>query len=102
MVQKLLPQFRRQIGLGIVEQGSDVILQGTLSPTLIINEVGLAPGQHHIARLEVAIEKVIVRRTQQELCQPTEVIFQSLFIEGNSRQPKKVILEVVQVPVDRL
>src|ERR1700722_3521228 len=44
--QQLLPQLRGQICLRIVEQGSDVILQRSFSPTLIIKEERLPIAQH--------------------------------------------------------
>src|SRR5713226_2049188 len=38
MVEQLLAQFRRQIGLGIVQKRSDVILQRAFAAALIIHE----------------------------------------------------------------
>ena len=62
----------------------------------------MALAQHDVARLKIAIEKVVARRTQQELRQPAEIVFQRLLTEGNTRQPQKIIFEVIQVPRDRL
>jgi len=38
MVEQLLAQFRRQIGLGIIQKRSDVILQRAFAAALIIQE----------------------------------------------------------------
>ena len=102
MIEQLLPQFRRQIGLRVVEKRRDVVLQCAFASALIVQEVRLPVAQHDVARLEIAIEKIIARRAQQELRQPAEIIFQSLFVERNAREPQKIIFEVVQVPGDRL
>jgi hypothetical protein len=55
MLEQLLAQRRRQVGLGIEEQRRDVVLQRTAAPALIVEEIRAAADQHHIARLEVAI-----------------------------------------------
>ncbi len=66
VVKQLLPQRRRQIGLGVEQQGSDVILQSALASALVIEEERIAIPQHYIARLEVAIQKVLAVGAQQE------------------------------------
>src|SRR4029077_17761391 len=88
--------------LGVEQKGSDVVLQRALAPALIVHEKWLSIPQHHIAGLEGAIQKIVARRTQQERRQAPEIVFQCLLIEGNPRQAKKVILEIVQIPGDRL
>ena len=42
MIEQLLAQLRRQIGLGVVEQRSDVILQRALAPSLIVEKIRLS------------------------------------------------------------
>ena len=59
MIEQLLPQLRRQIGLGVVQERSNVVLQRALAPALIIEEKRLAVAQHDVSRLEIAIQKVI-------------------------------------------
>ena len=58
--------------------------------------------QHYVARLEVAIQKVIAVGAQQEFRQTAEIIFQRLFVEWDTGKPEKVILEIIQVPGDGL
>ena len=66
VVKQLLTQRRRQVRLGVEQQGSDVILQSALASALVIEEEGIAISQHHIARLEVAIQEVFAVGAQQE------------------------------------
>ncbi len=77
-------------------------MQRAFAAALIVQKEWLAVAQHDVARLEIPIEKVIVRRAQQEFRQPAEIVFQRLFVEGNAGEPQKVILEIVQVPGDGL
>src|ERR1035441_11078595 len=69
---------------------------------MVIQEKGIAAEQHDIARLEIAIEKVIPAGAQQELRQAPKIVFQRLFIEGDAGEPKKIVLKIIQVPGDGL
>ena len=40
MLEQFLAQLRRQIGLGIVQKGSDVVLQRAFAPALVIQKKG--------------------------------------------------------------
>ncbi len=102
MIEQLLAQLRRQIGLGVVQERSDVVLQRALAAALIVQEKRLAVAQHDVARLEIPIEKIIVAGAQQELGQAAEIVFQRLFVEGDAGEPEKIILEVIQIPGDGL
>ena len=51
-VEQFLAKFRRQIGLGIIEKGSDVILECAFAAALIIQKKRLPALQHDISRLE--------------------------------------------------
>ncbi len=72
------------------------------APALIVEEIGLPVAQHDVSRLKIAIEKVAAIGAQQKLCQPAEIFLQRLFVEGDSGEAKKVILEVIQIPRNRL
>ena len=102
VIEQLLAQLRRQIGLGVVEKRRDVVLQRAFAAALIIQKKWLAVAQHDVARLEIAIEKIIAVGAQQELRQAAEIVFQRLLVEGNAGEPKKVILEIIQIPGDGL
>ena len=55
--EKLLAKRWRQIGLGVIEQRSNVILQRAFAATLIVDEPGLAIAKHDVARLKIAVEE---------------------------------------------
>jgi len=95
MIEQLLPQFGRKIGLGIVQKRGDVILQRSLAPALVIEEIRLSVAEHDVARLEIAVEEEIARCREQEFREPAEVIFQRLLAERNACEPQKIIFEVI-------
>src|SRR6202163_703074 len=68
MIEQLLAQFGRQVRLGIVQKRSDIVLQRAFAAALIVQEKWLVFvqnfAQHDIARLEVAIEKIIAAGSQ--------------------------------------
>ena len=98
MIQKFLSQRGRQVRLSVVEKGSDVILEGAFTASLVVQEERLAVAEHYVTRLKIAIEKIIVRRGEQKFGEAGEVVLESLFVEGNAGETEKVVLEVVQVP----
>src|SRR5215471_3014432 len=102
VIKQVLAKLRREIRLRIVQQRSDVVVQCALASTLVVEEKRIPILQHDVPRLEVTIEEVVVICREQELRQAAEVPFERLFIEGNTRQPQEVVLEVVQIPRDRL
>ena len=63
---------------------------------------GPSIAQHDVARLEIAIEKIIAVGAQQKFRQAAEIVLQRLLVEGNSGEPQKIILEIIQIPRDRL
>src|SRR5690348_12924871 len=99
---KLLAKFRRKIGLRVVQQRGNVVLQSTLSAALVIEKIGLAVAQHDVARLKIAIEKIVARGAEKEIRQPAEIFFQGVLVEGNARETQKIIFEIVEVPRDGL
>ena len=59
MIEQLLPQLRRQIGLGVEEQRGDVVLQRAAASALVVEKVADWSVAHHdVARLKIAIEKI--------------------------------------------
>ena len=66
VVEQLLAQFGRQVGLGIKQKRGDVVLQCAFAAALIVDEPGTGVAQHDVARLEIAIEEVIAVGLQQE------------------------------------
>src|ERR1700733_11755185 len=101
-IKQLLAQLWRQIGLRIVQQGSNVILQRPFASALIIEKKRLTIAQHDVAGLEIPVHEIVAIRAQQESRQTVKIVLQRLLIEWNSRQAQKVILKIVEVPGDGL
>src|ERR1700676_2582926 len=102
MIEKFLPQLRRQVGFGIEEKRRNVILQRALASALVIHEIGLSITQHNVSGLKVAIEEIVPFGGHQEIGQTTEIVFQRLLVKRNTSETQKIIFEVVQVPGNRL
>src|SRR5215469_13665754 len=102
VIEQLLPQLGRNVGFSVVKQGGHVVLQGSFAASLIIHEIRFAIAQHYVARLKIAIKKIVMRRGEQEFGQPAKVVFEGLFIKGNSREPEEVVLEIIEIPGNRL
>src|SRR5882762_7943745 len=102
MIEQLLAQIGRQVGLGIVQKRSNIVLQRAFAAALIVQEKWLVFvqnfAQHDVAGLEIPIKKIIAACAQQQFRQAAEIAFQRLLVEGDAGEPKKVILEIVQVP----
>src|SRR5271170_2527058 len=68
MLEQLLAQIRRQVGLGIVQKRSDVVLERAFAATLVVQKKRLLFtqyfAQHDVAGLEIPIEKIIAARAQ--------------------------------------
>src|SRR5260370_1663984 len=58
VIEELLAEFGGQVGLGIVQERSDVILQSAFAAALVIHKKGIAVAQHALAVLEVARAKL--------------------------------------------
>ena len=39
---------------------------------------------------------------QEEIGQTIEIVFQRLFVEGNSRKSQEIVFEIIQIPGNRL
>ena len=77
-------------------------MQRTSTAPLVIHKIGMAVVPQDVARLEVPVEKVMAVGAQQKFCQPAEIVFQRLFVEGDAGESQKIVLEIVQIPSDRL
>src|SRR5712692_678955 len=61
VIEELLTQIGREIGLGVVQELSDVILQSAFAAALVVDKKGIAVAQHDVAGLEVTVKKIIAR-----------------------------------------
>src|SRR6266436_3565039 len=102
MIEQVLTHFRRQVSLGVKQKRSDIVLQGTFATALIVHKKWLAVPQQNVARLKIAIQKIITWSAEQKVRQARKIVFQCLLVERNARQPQKIIFEVIQIPRDRL
>src|SRR5579885_173161 len=62
MFEQLLAHRRRQVRLGVKQKRCHIVLQRALSSALIVDEVRSAPVQHDVARLKIAIKKIVAGR----------------------------------------
>jgi len=100
--QQLLTYQGGNVSFGIVKQRSYIILEGTPSSALVVDETGLAIFQEDIAGLEIPVKEVRSILLQQEFNKGIVVVLQVLLIEGNAGQFQEVVLEVTQVPLHAL
>src|SRR5260370_42116193 len=78
MIEKLLAEVRREIGLGIVQQRGAVVLEGAFAAALIAHEKGVAVAQQDVAGLEVTLKKVIARGAVENFVQAAVIDLQGL------------------------
>jgi hypothetical protein len=102
VVEKLLAKFGRKIGFGVVEERGDVVLQSTFAAALVVDEIGLAVAEHDVARLEVAVEKIIARGAEKKIGETIEIVFERMVVEGDTSEAEKIVFEIVEVPGDGL
>src|SRR6266850_1752993 len=91
-----------EIGFGVVQERGDVVLQSTFASALIIHKKGIAVAQQDVAGLEVAVEKIIARSAQKKFRQAAKIVFEGLFVEGDTGEAEEIILKVIQIPGDGL
>ncbi len=77
-------------------------MQSAFAAALIVDEKGIPVAQENVARLEVAIEKVIARGAEKKFSEAAEIVLEGLFIEGDAGETEKIIFKIVQVPGDGL
>ncbi len=77
-------------------------MQGAFAAALVIDEVRLAAGEHDVARLKVAVEKVVAVGAQEKFGEALEIVFKRLFVKRNSGEAEKIVFEIVEVPDDGL
>src|SRR5258706_8439379 len=102
VIEELLAQIGREVGLGVVQKRSDVVLQSAFAAALVVDEKGIAVAQHDVAGLEVAVEKIIARGTEKKFGETSEVFFKGMFVEGDAGEAEKIVFEIVQIPGDGL
>jgi hypothetical protein len=84
VIEKLLTKLGREIGLGVVEERGDVVLESALAAALIVNEEGLAVTEHDVAGLKIAVEKIIARGAEKKIGEAREIVFEGLLVERDA------------------
>src|SRR6267378_2171353 len=102
MIEELLAQIRREVGLGVVQERSDVVLQSASAAALVVDEKGIAVAQHDVAGLEVTVKKIIARGTEKKFGEAAEIVFEGQFVEGDASEAEEIVFEIVQIPGDGL
>ena len=67
IVEELLAEIGREIGFGVVEERGDVVLECAFAAALVVDEIRLAVTEEDVARLKIAIEKIIARGAEEEI-----------------------------------
>ena len=98
--QQLLAEALGIVGLGLPEEGGDVVVDGALAPALEVDEPGFAVAYHHVAALEVAIHEGGRAAAQEDVGHLAEVVLQAVFLEVQPGGLEEAVFEVVQVPED--
>src|SRR5215472_596393 len=98
IIEKVLAERGREVGLGVEEKRSNVVLKRAFAAALIVHEIGQAVAQHDVARLKVPVEKIVARSFEKEIGEVVEVVFEGAFVERNAGEAEKIVFAVVQVP----
>lgn len=77
-------------------------MQGAFAAALIVDKKGIAIAQQDVAGLEVAVEKEIAWGAEEEFGEAAEIVFESMFVEGDAGEAEKIIFEIIQIPGDGL
>src|ERR1700754_2336150 len=72
--QAVLP-FIGQFGLGLPQQGGDIVLQGAFHSALVIDEMYIVVPQHNIPALEIAEHKILMIYMRKIIAQRFELIY---------------------------
>src|SRR5438445_3372333 len=102
MIEELLAKIGREVSLGVIQERSDVILQGAFAAALVVDKKGIAVAQHDVAGLKVAVEKIIARGTKKKFGETSEIFLKGTFVEGDAGEAEEIVFEIVQIPGDGL
>src|SRR5580704_7336926 len=102
IIDELLPEFRGKIGFGIVEERGDVVLKGTFAAALVVDEIRLAIAEHDVARLKIAVEKIVARGAEKKIGEAAEIVFERVLVERDAGEAEKIVFEIVEIPGDGL
>ena len=87
-----------KVGLGLPEEGSNVIEHRPATSALKVDEAGRFLPDHHVAALEIAVHESTGRSLSECVGHPFEVIFQPVFLKLRPGGFQKAVFKIVQVP----
>src|SRR5256885_1856634 len=102
VIEKLLAEFGREVGLCVEEERGQVVLECAFATALIVEKIRFAVAKHDVAGLEVAVEEKIAFGTEKKLGEAFEIVFERLFVEWDAGEAEEIIFEIVQIPDDGL
>ncbi len=102
VIEKLLAEFGREIGLCVEEERGQVVLECAFAAALVVEKIGFAVAKHDVAGLKVAIEEKIAFGTEKKLGEAFEIVFEGLFVEWDAGEAEEIIFEIVEIPDDGL
>ena len=100
LVQQFLAEAVGIVGLGLPQERSHVVVDGTFAPALKVDEPRFTVLDHDVAALEVAVHERGRTAAQQYVGHLLEVVLEAVLLEVESGGFEEAILEVVQVPQD--
>ena len=77
-------------------------MEGAFAASLVVDEERIAVAEHDVAGLEVAIKKIIAWGGEEKFGEAAEVVFESLFVEGDAGEAEEIVFEIIQIPGDGL
>src|SRR2546429_6373846 len=80
VIEKLLAEFGREIGLCVEEKRGQVVLECAFAAALVIEKIRFAVAKHDVAGLEIAIEEKIAFGTEKKLGEALKIVFERLFV----------------------
>src|SRR2546430_6516674 len=102
VIEKLLAEFGREVGLCVEEERGQVVLECAFAAALIVEKIRFAAAKHDVAGLKVAVEEKIAFGAEQKLGEAFEIVFERLFVERDAGEAEEIIFEIVQIPDDGL
>src|SRR5256886_2255719 len=102
VIEKLLTEFGREIGLCVEEERGQIVLECAFAAALIVEKIGFAVAKHDVTGLKVAVEEKIAFGAEKKFGEALEIVFERLLVEGDAGEAEEIIFEIVEIPDDGL
>ena len=89
-----------EVALGAIEETGSIVLSGATTTALVIDIKRSEPAvilwdKHNIARLEIAIHKIVAMSREEIVDKTVEIAFEKLLIERDMSNFKEIILKIL-------